>query len=122
MPRKYHAPSNSGVVYMERMDNRPDWMLRGHLQRRGRIGEADVVKKIECPDCGAKLALLRKKNVPLFDVRCTECSFMAQVKATSGRPRNKVTGAGYGVLKELLEEGFRKGKINNNEHIRGSRA
>ena len=105
MPRKYNAPPNGGVAYMERTDNRPDWMLRGHLQRRGRAGEADVVKKANCPDCGAKLALLRKKNAPLFDVECTGCSFMAQIKAPRGRPRNRITGAGYGVLKEWLEEG-----------------
>lgn len=105
MPESHHPPANRGSVAMEQFDRRPGWMLRGHNHRKGREGELDTVRKIACPDCGSRLALLIQRNAPLFDAKCTNCDFMAQIKAPEGRPKSKVTGAGYCVLRRWLDSG-----------------
>ncbi len=105
MSGKYRPANDAGLASMEQFDRRPGWMLRGHLQRKGREGEEDTVKKAACPDCGGKLMLFEKRNMPLFDTKCTNCGFMAQIKTPEGRPKTRVNGAGYGVLRKWLDAG-----------------
>ena len=101
---KYHPPADGGIVMMERTDSRPLYMIRGHLHRRGMAGEAEVARKVRCPECDGRLALLKKKNTPLFDLECTGCKFKAQVKTVWERPRNWVTGAGWRPMEEWLND------------------
>ena len=105
MHGKHHPPNSAGQVSIELFDRRPEWMLRGHLQRKGREGEEDTVKKSVCPECGSRLVLFRDGNTPLFDAKCTNCNFMAQIKTSKGRPKTRVTGAGYSVLRKWLDSG-----------------
>ncbi len=74
-------------------------------KQNGDIGEEDVVRLIPCPNCGKKLMLL-PKNYPLYDVQCTGCSFRAQVKTISSKPKSVIFGAGWDIMEKVLKSGF----------------
>jgi hypothetical protein len=42
----------------------------------------------------------------MYDVQCSACSFRAQVKTNSCRPKNEVFGAGWDVLSKVLKAGY----------------
>ncbi len=71
----------------------------------GEAGEADVVKKVACPNCGKKLMLL-PPNYPLYDVQCVGCNFRAQVKTNQSKPKNQIFGAGWDIIEKVLKSGF----------------
>ncbi len=71
----------------------------------GDAGEADVVKKMACPNCGKKLMLL-PPNYPLYDVQCVGCNFRAQVKTNQSKPKNQIFGAGWDIIEKVLKSGF----------------
>ena len=58
-------------------------------RNKGELGEKEVVKLIDCPNCKKELMQL-PKNYPLYDIQCTGCSFRAQVKSISSKPKKKV--------------------------------
>lgn len=71
----------------------------------GDIGENEVVQHVACPNCGKKLMLL-PPNFPMYDVQCTGCTFRAQVKTSSTKPKNEVFGAGYDIYEKVLKAGY----------------
>jgi hypothetical protein len=71
----------------------------------GDDGENEVVKLIQCPNCGKKLQRL-PQNFPLYDVQCTGCSFRAQVKTSLSAPKDAIFGAGWAVIEKVLKAGF----------------
>lgn len=71
----------------------------------GDAGELEVVELVPCPNCGKKLMLL-PKNFPLYDVQCTGCSFRAQVKTNSSKPKAVIFGAGWEIMDKVLKSGF----------------
>ena len=71
----------------------------------GDIGETEVVNLVPCPNCSKKLMLL-PPNYPLYDLQCTGCSFRAQVKTTSSKPKNMIRGAGWDIIEKVLKSGF----------------
>jgi hypothetical protein len=71
----------------------------------GKKGEKEVVKRVPCPNCGAKLRLL-PRNYPLADVVCTACAFRAQVKTNNCKPKNEIFGAGWNILNCVLRSGY----------------
>jgi len=73
--------------------------------RPGDIGEKEVIKLVPCPNCNKELMLL-PPNYPLYDVRCSGCSFRAQVKTNNNKPRGVVFGAGWEVMDKVLKSGF----------------
>ena len=71
----------------------------------GDKGEIDVIKKVPCPNCGKDLMTL-PPNYPLYDVQCTGCSFRAQVKTNSSKPKATIFGAGWEIMDKVLKSGF----------------
>lgn len=71
----------------------------------GDIGEKEVIKLVRCPNCGKKLMIL-PPNYPLFDVQCEGCSFRAQVKTNTSKPKAVIFGAGWDIMEKVLKSGF----------------
>lgn len=71
----------------------------------GESGEREIVKLVECPNCGKGLMQL-PSNYPLYDVQCKGCSFRAQVKTNLTKPKSIVFGAGWQVMNKVLKSGF----------------
>lgn len=74
-------------------------------KQSGDIGEKEIVDLIPCPNCGKKLMLL-PTSYPLYDVQCSGCSFRAQVKTNSSKPKAVVLGAGWDIMEKVLKSGF----------------
>lgn len=74
-------------------------------RNKGELGEKEVVKLIDCPNCKKELMQL-PKNYPLYDIQCTGCSFRAQVKSISSKPKKKFFGAGWEIMEKVLKSGF----------------
>ena len=74
-------------------------------KQSGDIGEKEIVDLIPCPNCGKKLMLL-PASYPLYDVQCSGCSFRAQVKTNSSKPKAVVFGAGWDIMEKVLKSGF----------------
>jgi DNA-directed RNA polymerase subunit RPC12/RpoP len=74
-------------------------------QKAGNTGELEIIKLIQCPNCGKKLMQL-PNSFPLYDVQCTACFFRAQVKSSNGsKPRNIIRGAGWDIMEKVLKSG-----------------
>ena len=71
----------------------------------GDEGELEVINLVSCPNCGKKLMTL-PRNYPLYDVQCTGCSFRAQVKTNSNKPKPVVFGAGWQIMNKVLKAGY----------------
>jgi DNA-directed RNA polymerase subunit RPC12/RpoP len=71
----------------------------------GDEGEREVVDLIPCPNCGKELMLL-PPGYPLFDVQCSGCSFRAQIKTMSSKPKPIIFGAGWDIMDKVLKSGF----------------
>jgi len=71
----------------------------------GDIGEREVIKLVVCPNCGKKLMEL-PPNYPLYDVQCSGCSFRAQVKTNTSKPKSVIFGAGWEIMDKVLKAGF----------------
>jgi hypothetical protein len=71
----------------------------------GDTGEAEVIKLVQCPNCGKALQKL-PLNYPLYDVQCTGCAFRAQVKTNLSKPKPTVFGAGWEIIDKVLKAGF----------------
>jgi DNA-directed RNA polymerase subunit RPC12/RpoP len=71
----------------------------------GDLGEQEVIRLILCPNCGKKLMNL-PTGYPLYDVQCTGCSFRAQVKTNSSKPKSVIFGAGWDIMNKVLKSGF----------------
>lgn len=71
----------------------------------GDIGEQEVVELVPCPNCSKSLMLL-PKNYPLYDAQCTGCSFRAQIKTNSSKPKNVIFGAGWDIMDKVLKSGY----------------
>jgi len=74
-------------------------------QFNGDVGEQEVVDLVPCPNCSKPLMVL-PKNYPLYDVQCTGCSFRAQVKTNSIKPKDEIWGAGWDVMEKVMKSGF----------------
>jgi len=74
-------------------------------KKSGDLGEQEVINLVSCPNCAKKLMLL-PTGYPLYDVQCTGCSFRAQVKTNSSKPRAMVLGAGWQIMDKVLKSGF----------------
>ena len=74
-------------------------------KQSGKAGEKEIIRLIQCPNCGKKLMIL-PPNYPLYDVQCTGCSFRAQVKTNRSRPKSVVFGAGWQIMDKVLKSGF----------------
>lgn len=74
-------------------------------KENGDAGELEVVKLVPCLNCGKKLMTL-PKNYPLYDVQCVGCSFRAQVKTNSCKPKPVIFGAGWDIMEKVLKSGF----------------
>lgn len=72
---------------------------------KGDIGELEVVNHVPCPNCHKKLMIL-PPNYPLYDLQCTGCSFRAQVKTISSKPKKEILGAGWQIMDKVLKSGF----------------
>lgn len=78
-------------------------MAQRHIN--GELGEKEVVKLACCPNCGKNLMQL-PKNYPLFDLQCSGCSFRAQVKSVSSKPKDTIFGAGWQIMAKVLKSGY----------------
>ncbi len=74
-------------------------------QKAGDVGEKEVVKNVECQNCGKHLMQL-PKNYPLYDLQCTGCSFRTQVKTYNSKPKDVIFGAGWEIIEKVLKSGF----------------
>ncbi len=74
-------------------------------KQTGETGEKEIVALISCPNCKKELMLL-PKNYPLYDIQCTGCSFRAQVKTVSSKPKKQFFGAGWEIMDKVLKSGF----------------
>jgi DNA-directed RNA polymerase subunit RPC12/RpoP len=74
-------------------------------KQAGDIGEREVVELVACPNCGKQLVEL-PPNYPLYDVQCSGCSFRAQVKTNSSKPKAVIFGAGWEIMDKVLKAGF----------------
>jgi DNA-directed RNA polymerase subunit RPC12/RpoP len=74
-------------------------------KENGDAGEIEVCELVPCPNCGKKLMTL-PKNYPLYDVQCEGCSFRAQVKTNSSKPKSQIFGAGWDIMEKVLKSGF----------------
>lgn len=72
---------------------------RGITKDRGDRGEADVVRRVKCPNCDSALMKL-PPSFPLYDVQCTRCLFRAQVKSAGCPPKSEVFGSGWNILEK----------------------
>lgn len=79
--------------------------MRGLNKQFGDEGEKEVVTLVPCPNCDKDLMVL-PPNYPLFDVQCSGCSFRAQVKSLSSRPKASILGAGWDIMDKVLKSGF----------------
>src|SRR3989344_6797084 len=80
-------------------------MKKRNNRESGNSGEQEVVNLVPCPNCGKKVMAL-PSNYPLYDVQCTGCSFRAQVKTNSSKPKDVVFGAGWDIMEKVLKSGF----------------
>jgi DNA-directed RNA polymerase subunit RPC12/RpoP len=80
-------------------------MDKSSNRRAGDKGENEVIKSVQCPNCGKKLIGL-PSNYPLYDVQCSGCSFRAQVKTNSSKPKSIIFGAGWEIMDKVLKAGF----------------
>jgi DNA-directed RNA polymerase subunit RPC12/RpoP len=71
----------------------------------GEMGEREVIRLINCPNCNKKLMLL-PPNYPLYDVQCTGCSLRAQIKTVNSKPKSTLFGAGWNIIEKVLKSGF----------------
>lgn len=71
----------------------------------GDIGEKEIVDNVKCPNCSKKLMIL-PPNFPLYDVQCTGCSFRAQVKTNTSKPKAVIFGAGWEIMDKVLKSGY----------------
>ena len=71
----------------------------------GELGEKEIVKLIDCPNCKKELMLL-PKNYPLYDIQCKGCSFRAQVKSIRSKPKKQFFGAGWEIMDKVIKSGF----------------
>jgi DNA-directed RNA polymerase subunit RPC12/RpoP len=74
-------------------------------KQNGDQGERDVVDLVPCPNCGKSLMLL-PPNYPLYDVQCVGCSFRAQIKTNSSKPKSVIFGAGWDIMEKVLKSGY----------------
>lgn len=74
-------------------------------KQSGEKGEKEIVRLVDCPNCGKKLMIL-PPNYPLYDLQCTGCSFRAQVKTNRSRPKAVIFGAGWQIMEKVLKSGF----------------
>ena len=74
-------------------------------KQAGDRGELEVIKLVACPNCGKKLIGL-PPSYPLYDVQCSGCSFRAQVKTNSSKPKSIIFGAGWTIMDKVLKAGF----------------
>jgi len=74
-------------------------------KKAGDKGELEVIELVPCPNCGKKLMIL-PPNYPLFDIQCTGCSFRAQVKTNSSKPKKEIFGAGWQIMEKVLKSGY----------------
>jgi DNA-directed RNA polymerase subunit RPC12/RpoP len=74
-------------------------------KENGDIGELEIVDLVPCPNCGKKLMIL-PPNYPLYDVQCTGCSFRAQIKTNTSKPKAIIFGAGWNIMEKVLKSGF----------------
>ena len=70
----------------------------------GDKGEKEVVKNVQCPNCGKKLMLL-PSGYPLYDVQCSACLFRAQVKTNHCKPKSEIFGATWEIMDKVLKAG-----------------
>ena len=80
-------------------------MAKTLKQKRGNIGEDEVVKHFSCPNCGKPLMKL-PAGYPIYDVQCTACAFRAQVKSANSKPKNEIFGAGWDIMEKTLKAGY----------------
>ncbi len=78
-------------------------MSKNHVS--GDTGEKEVVELVKCPNCLKRLMLL-PPSYPLYDVQCTACSFRAQIKTNSCKPKSIVYGAGWEIIDKVLKSGY----------------
>lgn len=71
----------------------------------GDYGEKEVTELVPCPNCAKKLMVL-PVSYPLFDVQCTGCSFRAQVKSSSSKPKQEIFGAGWEIIDKVTKSGY----------------
>ena len=76
-------------------------MTKSSNKHAGDQGELEIVKLVSCPNCGKELMLL-PPNYPLYDLQCTGCSFRAQVKTNSCKPKSVVFGAGWQIMNTVI--------------------
>ena len=76
-----------------------------HNKQTGTDGELDIVEKVPCPNCKKALMVL-PPNYPLYDLQCTGCSFRAQVKTISSKPKKVFFGAGWDIMEKVLKSGY----------------
>lgn len=76
-----------------------------HNKQTGSDGEQEIVKKVACPNCKKALMPL-PPNYPLYDLQCTGCSFRAQVKTISSKPKKVFFGAGWDIMEKVLKSGY----------------
>lgn len=74
-------------------------------KQQGDLGEREIVKLVQCPNCGKKLMIL-PPNYPLYDIQCTACSFRAQIKTNNKKPSKEIFGAGWEIVEKVLKSGF----------------
>jgi DNA-directed RNA polymerase subunit RPC12/RpoP len=74
-------------------------------KKAGDLGELEVVNLVPCPNCNKPLMQL-PQNYPLFDLQCTGCSFRAQVKTNSSKPKDTIFGAGWEIMEKVLKSGY----------------
>lgn len=80
-------------------------MTKKNNKESGTIGEQEIVDLVPCPNCNKKLMLL-PPGYPLYDVQCTGCSFRAQVKTNTSKPKAVVFGAGWQIMNKVLKSGY----------------
>ena len=68
-------------------------------------GEKEVIRLVNCPNCGKKLMQL-PQNYPLYDIQCTGCSFRAQIKTNNSKPKKEILGSGWDIIEKVLKSGF----------------
>ena len=74
-------------------------------KQTGFDGEIEIISVVRCPNCRKELMLL-PPNYPLYDVQCIGCSFRAQVKTITSKPKNVFLGAGWNIMEKVLKAGY----------------
>ena len=80
-------------------------MAMTRRQKGGERGEIEVVKNVDCPNCGQKLRCL-PRGTPLVDVQCKRCTFRAQIKTNNCKPKNEIFGAGLEIVRKIHRAGY----------------